>query len=323
MTETLGDVGEFPLIERVLADLPRGSAVAVGPGDDGAVCSIDGQVVASTDVFVEGVHFKRDWSTADEIGRKAVAAAAADLEAMGAFPVALLVAFAAPADLPAAWAEDCVRGMRQEAAQAGLSLVGGDVSAAKEITLALTVLGELRGLPPVLRSGARPGDSVALRGRLGLAAAGLAALRHGFRSPRAVVQAFQCPTPPYGAGTEASAFGASAMIDVSDGLLADLGHVAAASGVVIDLATDRLEVAEAIRAVAQATGGAALDFVLTGGEDHALVATFPYGQVPATWSVIGRVLDPAGGPAGVLVDGQPWPGAQGWRHFAGSAAERS
>jgi len=315
MTETLRDVGEFPLIERVLADLPRGSAVAVGPGDDGAVCSIDGQIVVSTDMFVEGVHFKRDWSAADDIGRKAVAAAAVDLEAMGAFPVALLVAFAAPGDLAVEWAEDCVRGMREEAATAGLSLVGGDVSAAKDITLALTVVGELRGVPPVLRSGARPGDSVALRGRLGLAAAGLAALRRGFRSPRLAVQAFQRPSPPYGAGPEAAAFGASAMIDVSDGLLADLGHVAEASGVVIDLAADRLEVPEAISAVARATGASALSFVLTGGEDHALVATFPHGQVPATWTVIGKVVDPAGGPSAVLVDGEPWPGAPGWSHF--------
>ena len=315
MTETLRDVGEFPLIERVLADLPRGSAVAVGPGDDGAVFSVDGQAVTSVDIFVEGVHFRREWSSATEIGRKTVAGAVADLEAMGAYPVALLVSFAAPDDVPAVWAEECVQGLRQEAAKAGLSLVGGDISRARDITLALTVVGEMRGAAPVLRSGARPGDVVALRGRLGLAAAGLAALRRGFRSPRVAVQAFQCPTPPYGAGAEAAAFGASAMIDVSDGLLADLGHVARASGVVIDLASDKLEVAEPIQAVAQATGQDALGLVLTGGEDHALVAAFPYGQVPATWTVIGRVVDPAGGPAVVLVDGQPWPGAQGWRHF--------
>ncbi|MDR1806745.1 MAG: thiamine-phosphate kinase [Propionibacteriaceae bacterium] len=316
MSETLADVGEFPLIQRVLADLPQGSAVSLGPGDDGGVFLVDGRAVTSVDVFVEGVHFKRDWASAYDIGRKAVAASAADLEAMGAYPVAVLVGFAAPPDLPAEWASDCVRGIRAEAGKAGLSLVGGDVSSARDITLAVTVIGETRVGLPVLRSGARPGDLVALRGRLGWAAAGLAALRRGFRSPRVAVQAFQCPTPPYGAGAEAAGFGASAMIDVSDGLLADLGHVARASGVLIDLDTRRLEIGDAVQAVAQATGREPLEFVLTGGEDHALVATFPYGQVPQSWTVIGRVEELGGLTPTVLVDGDRWAGPTGWTHFA-------
>ncbi|MDR1511869.1 MAG: thiamine-phosphate kinase [Propionibacteriaceae bacterium] len=315
MSETLAQVGEFPLVERVLRDLPQGSAVSVGPGDDGAVFWVDGQAVTSVDVYVEGVHFRRDWSSAQDIGRKAVAASVADLEAMGAYPVALLVGFAAPADLPAEWAEDCVRGLREECAKAGLTLVGGDLSAGRDVTLAMTVVGELRGMQPVLRSGARPGDLVALRGRLGWAAAGLTALSRGFRSPRAAVQAFQCPTPPYGAGAEAAAFGASALVDVSDGLLADLGHVARASDVVIDLESASLEIGDPIRDIARATGREPLEFVLTGGEDHALAGVFPFGQVPREWTVIGRVLDTEGAQAMVTVDGQPWAGPAGWTHF--------
>jgi thiamine-monophosphate kinase len=315
MTETLAQVGEFPLIDRIVDGLGQGSAVAVGPGDDGAVFLVDGQAVTSVDIFVEGVHFKRDWSSAYDVGRKVVAASVADLEAMGAYPVALLAAFAAPATLPAEWATELARGLKDECARAGLSLVGGDVSSGREVTVAVTVVGELRRGIAILRSGARPGDIVALKGRLGWAAAGLAALRRGFRSPRAAVQAFQVPTPPYGAGAEAAGFGASAMIDVSDGLLADLGHIAQASGVVINLESNRLEIGDPVRAVAQASGREPIEFVLTGGEDHALAATFPYGQVPVGWTVIGRVRDREGGPAAVLVDGQPWAGPPGWSHF--------
>jgi thiamine-monophosphate kinase len=315
VSESIADLGEFGLIGQLTAGLAQGSAVSVGPGDDAAVFLVDNRAVSSIDVFVEGVHFRRDWSSAHDVGRKTVAAAVADIEAMGAAPVSLLAAFAAPSDLPAAWALELGAGLREECERAGVSLVGGDMSASRDITVALAVVGELRGGDPVLRSGARPGDVVAYRGRLGWAAAGLAALRRGFRSPRAVVQAFQCPTPPYGAGIEAAAFGASAMIDTSDGLLADLGHIACASGVLIDLAAAQLETAEPIQAVAQATGRPPLEFVLSGGEDHALAATFPYGQVPGGWTVIGRVADPAGSPPTVLVDGQAWPGPAGWAHF--------
>jgi thiamine-monophosphate kinase len=312
----IADVGEFPLIARLTAGLTLGPAVSVGPGDDGAVFLIDNRAVSSIDTYVEGVHFRRDWCSAGDVGHKAVAGAVADIEAMGADPVSLLAAFAAPGDLPADWAAEFAAGLKEEAAEAHVSLVGGDVSSARDITVTVAVVGELRGRDPVLRSGARPGDVIALRGRLGWAAAGLAALRRGFRSPRAVVKAYQRPTPPYGAGAEAAIFGASAMIDVSDGLLADLGHIAAASGVTIDLDSARFEVAEPIQSVSQATGRPPLEFVLSGGEDHALAAAFPFGQVPGGWTVVGRVHDPAGSPPTVLVDGQFWAGPAGWEHFA-------
>jgi thiamine-monophosphate kinase len=316
MTESIAGVGEFALIDRLVADLQQGSAISVGPGDDGAVFLVDNRAVSSIDVFVEGVHFRRDWSSAGDIGRKVVAGAVADIEAMGAAPVALMVGFAAPGDIPASWAEECLAGVREECELARTHLVGGDMSSGRDITLAVAVVGELHGREPILRSGARPGDVIAYRGRLGWSAAGLAALRRGFRSPRAVVQAFQRPTPPYGAGVDAAMFGASALIDVSDGLVADLGHIADASGVTIDLASASLDIAEPMLAVAQATGRPPLEFVLAGGEDHALVAAFPYGQVGGQWKVIGRVQDRAGAAPTVLVDGQPWGGPTGWTHFS-------
>ncbi|OYO05590.1 thiamine-phosphate kinase [Enemella evansiae] len=313
---TLSEVGEFALIDQLTADLETSDAVRLGPGDDAAVITPDGDLAVSTDTMVAGVHFKTDWSLPHEVGQRAVAGALADLEAMGARPVALVVAFTAPGDLAANWAKQCVQGMRLEAARGRCVLVGGDVTSGRDVTITVTVLGDLQGRPPVTRAGARPGQLLALRGRVGWSAAGLAVLRRGFRSPRAVVDAYKVPEVPYGQGVVAADAGASAMIDVSDGLLADLGHIARASGV--RLAVDRadLEVPEAIQAVAAATGADPWTFLLTGGEDHALAAAFDEGAVPEGWRVIGRVEAVADGDEpGVLVDGTPWDGEAGWDHY--------
>ena len=147
----------------------------------------------------------------------------------------------------------------------------------RDITISVTVLGEFDGRDPVLRSGARAGDRVAMTGRLGWAAAGLVVLGRGFRSPRAVVEAYRVPVVGYGAGAAAAQAGATSMIDISDGLLADLGHVATASGVGIDLRREAFEIPEPLQAVAAATGTDPYTLILTGGEDHALAATFPGG----------------------------------------------
>ena len=177
-------------------------------------------------------------------------------------------------------------------------------------------MGDLEGREPVLRSGARPGQVVAYRGNLGMADAGLTVLRRGFRSPAAVVNAHRVPSPPYGQGAVAAEYGAGAMIDCSDGLVADLRHVAEASGVVIALETDSMEAGEPQKTVAAAIGGAdPLTFVLRGGDDHALVATFDPGRVPPHWRVIGGVAEAHDAPE-VLVDGQPWTDDPGWTHFA-------
>lgn len=310
---TLAGLGEFGLIAQVTEDLPLGESVVLGPGDDAAVVRLEGDLVVSTDTMVEGVHFKREWSLAPEVGAKAVATAVADLEAMGATPVAVVVAFTAPPELPAAWARQCAQGMRLEAARSGCSVVGGDVTRGPVVVITVTVHGQTGGRRLVTRGGARPGQAVAVVGRLGWAAAGLRVLSKGFRSPRAVVEAQKVPQVPYGEGRRAAEAGASAMIDVSDGLLADLGHIARASGVVIDVQTEALSVPDPIAAVSAATGVDPLVLLLTGGEDHALVAAFD-DAVPEGWTVVARVTERSDDPV-VLVDGHAWDGEAGHDHF--------
>jgi thiamine-monophosphate kinase len=308
-------VGEFGVIARVLAQAGTARAAQVGPGDDAAVLRTpDGRVVATTDVLVEGRHFRRDWSSAEDIGHKAAAANLADVAAMGGTTTALLVGLACPPDTPTTWLEGVAAGLAAECGPLGAAVVGGDmVSAAPDsaaVVLSVTALGDLGGRSPVLRSGARAGDVVALTGRLGWSAAGLAVLRRGFSSPISVVSAHRRPNPPYAAGPAAADRGATAMCDVSDGLLADLAHIATASRVVVDL--DRaalirtcLEPVGPLQQVGAALGADPLGWVLTGGEDHALVATFPsWVDLPAGWAAIGTVRAARKNP-GVFVSGEP------------------
>jgi thiamine-monophosphate kinase len=303
------------VIARVLAQAGSARAALVGPGDDAAVLRTpDGRVAASTDVLVEGRHFRRDWSSAEDIGHKAAAANLADIAAMGGTATALLVGLACPSDTQTTWLEGVAAGLAEECAPLGAAVVGGDLVAAAPdsaaVVLSVTALGDLGGRAPVLRSGARPGDVVALAGRLGWSACGLAVLRRGFTSPIAAVAAHRRPTPPYAAGPAAAEAGASSMCDVSDGLLADLGHLATDSRVTVDLdraALERacLEPVGPLQQVGSALGVDPMAWVLTGGEDHALVATFPARAVlPEGWTAIGSVRS---GPrrAGVFVDGRP------------------
>jgi thiamine-monophosphate kinase len=265
------------------------------------------------DMLVEDRHFRRDWSTPFDIGGKAAAQNLADVAAMGGRPTALLVGFATPGDLPVTWAQELVRGLAAECSRAGAFVAGGDVSSAEKITLAITALGELAGREPVTRAGARPGDQLALAGRLGHSAAGLALLEAGLTEPAALVASHRRPQPRYAAGPEAAALGATSMIDISDGLLADLGHVAQASGVRINVETERLADSRLLAAAAALSRADWLRWALTGGEDHAFAATFPAGtELPGHWPVIGRV----GAGQGVRVDGKPYPGQAGWNHFA-------
>jgi thiamine-monophosphate kinase len=323
-TATLAEVGEFPLIATITEGLSLQADVRVGPGDDAAVLAIEDAVAASVDVLVEGVHFRRDWSEARDVGRKAVAVNVADIEAIGARATGLLVGFSAPADLPLGWVLDFADGLCQESRAAGVSLLGGDVTRARDITIAVTAMGSLEGRDPVLRSGAQPGDLVAIHGRLGWAAAGLVVLGRGFRSPRVLVEAQRVPQISYGAGAAAARAGATSMIDISDGLLSDLGHVARASGVLINLRQDAFEVAEPLQAVAAATGSDPYSLLFTGGDDHALAATFPSADaVPGGWLVVGAVDVLADDHAAVLVDGAVWESAAGYDHFSSSRGSES
>jgi thiamine-monophosphate kinase len=322
---TVTQVGEFGLIARITARLAsaqgpapgkakkRRTPVLLGPGDDAAVVAApDGRVVVSTDVLVDGRHFRRDWAGPVDIGRRAAAANLADIAAMGARPTALVVALGMPTDLETAWVEGLADGLAAEAGSVGAAVVGGDLAASPTLTVAVTALGDLAGAAPVTRAGAQPGEVVAMAGRTGYAAGGLLVLRRGFRTPKVLVEAYRSPQVPYAAGPAAAAAGATAMIDVSDGLLADAGHLASASGVAVDLHRGAFEVPDAMRNAAEALAADPYDWILAGGDDHALVATFPDGaRLPAGWHRIGEVM--AG--SGVTVDGEPYPGAPGWDHF--------
>ncbi|MFB6724452.1 thiamine-phosphate kinase [Kribbella sp. NPDC056345] len=318
MTETLGSTGEFGLIEAVTKGLSTSEDVLVGPGDDAAVVAApDGRMVITTDLLVEGRHFRQDWSSAYDVGRKAAAQNLADIAAMGARPTSIVIGFGAPAELPVAWVQELYQGLVDECELVGAAIVGGDTVQSEKIVVSVTAFGTLDGRAPVLRSGARPGDEVAVVGRLGWAEAGYTVLTRGFRSPRTVVEAHRRPQPPYDEGPRAARAGASSMCDVSDGLLSDLGHIAVASQVVIDIHPNALAVPEPLQAVAAATGLDALHFVLTGGDDHALVGTFEPADVPEGWTVIGSVAEgnedrPAGT---VTVDGAPYAANSGHAHF--------
>jgi thiamine-monophosphate kinase len=310
-----GELGEFALVDAITARFTQGSAVLIGPGDDAAAVSIPtGIAVASVDMLVQDRHFRLDWSSAADIGHKAAAESLSDINAMGGTSTALLVGLGCPADVRSDWLLELADGLGAEAALAGASVVGGDVTSAAAITISVTALGVCdHGL--VRRSGACSSDVVALAGRQGWAEAGFAVLGRGFRSPRAVVDAHRRPQPPYAAGPEAAQYGATAMIDVSDGLLQDLGHLATASGVAVDVESRLLDVPEPLQAVGAALGIDPLRFVLTGGDDYGLVATFPASRpLPGDWHPIGNVVSGVE-PGTVLVDGASYPGAAGHQHF--------
>jgi thiamine-monophosphate kinase len=301
--------------------LPPDRPGVLGIGDDGAVLPApDGRVVASTDLLVEGRHFRRDWSAATDIGVKAAAQNLADIAAMGASPTALLLGLAVPGEVAAAWVVAVAEGMAAECGRAGAMIAGGDVASSDSIMLAITALGSLAGRDPVTRAGAKPGEVLAISGPVGQSAAGLALLEAGLDAlPAAfepellrLVTAHQRPQPDYAAGPAAAVAGATSMIDISDGLVADLGHIAEASGVRLNIQSASLPGTGALTSAAARLGSDWREWALGGGEDHALAATFPAeATLPEGWTVIGS----AGSGAGVLVDAKPWRGYAGWDHF--------
>lgn len=327
---TLGELGEFAVIDAVANGRRHPDGVLVGPGDDAAVLAApDGRTVVSTDMLVQDRHFRLDWSTPAQIGRRAIAQNAADIEAMGATPTGFLVAFGAPADTPARMATELSDGLSEEAAQLGSSVVGGDLVTAPQWVVSVTALGDLGGRPPVLRSGARAGDVVGVCGELGRSAAGYALLDAGVAADlgpelSALVDRHLTPVPPYGQGAVAADAGATAMTDVSDGLITDLAQLADASGVGIELSTAALAPdsdALVVAAAALSLDPAVVDqWVLGGGEDHALAATFPSGvELPDRWRVIGQVVERPG----VRVDGQEWHGSAGWDSYGANRSGAS
>jgi thiamine-monophosphate kinase len=314
---TLADLGEAGLLRRLFPLLPAGDHTLLGPGDDAAVVAApDGRVVVTTDVLVEGRDFRGDWSSPEDVGWKAAAQNLADIAAMGAVPTALLVALVAPPGTDVQWALGLSRGLAAACAGTGTGVVGGDLSSGSELVVAVTALGTLEGREPVRRDGARPGDVVAVAGALGRSAAGLALLERGSAdvAPE-LVEAHRRPRPPYGSGPAAALAGATAMIDVSDGLLRDAGRVADASRAGIDV--DRALLSSDVDGVTAAATALAADpwaWVLGGGEDHSLLACFPVEEAaPAGYRRIGRVVEGSG----VTVDGEEALAAPGWDHFGG------
>ena len=324
----VSDLGEFGLIaritERLGAAVQRSPRVVVGPGDDAAVLRVpDGRAVVSTDVLVDGVHFRRDWSTGYDVGRRAAAANLADLAAMGADATALVVGLATPGDLAVTWVDALADGLRDEAAVCGAVVVGGDVVRSPTLTVSVTALGDLHGRVPVSRSGARPGDVAVVAGRLGFAAAGLDLLRAGM-ADAPLADAHRRPVVAYAAAVRLAELGATSMIDVSDGLVADLGHVAAASGVGIELARDDLPLPADLVDAGLLVGVDPLSWVAYGGDDHAFAATMSSDlalravavladlPVAVPFAQVGRVVD---GTGVVFVDEAP-AAAGGWEHFS-------
>lgn len=341
---TIGSLSESGLLARILpvfASSPvAGRGVVVPPGDDAAVLATGASVVVTTDSMVRGRDWRDDWSTGHDVGVKVVAQNVADVAAMGAAPSGLLVSVAADPGTEVAWVLDLTQGIAEAAEDAGCPVVGGDLSAAPEgvVVVAVTAFGDLEGRAPVLRSGARPGDVVAVCGSLGWSGAGLALYAGGADDPisdatrgrrLARVDAaasllmwfHRSPRPPFESGPLAAAAGATSMIDVSDGLVRDGARIAAASGVEFALDEAALRRGFLAGPVELALGAdAGWRQVLSGGEEHSLLATFPKGAVPddahAPWTVVGRVVE--AGPEGPrLTVGGAVPSVTGWDHFAG------
>jgi len=313
---TLAEVSEAELLAGIFPLMPGGHGVLLGPGDDAAlVAAPGGSVVATTDAMVRDRDWRDDWSTGADVGAKTVAQNLADVAAMGAVPTALLVTLVADPATPLRWVHDFATGLAEAAREAGAPVVGGDLSSAPPgmLVVSVTALGDLEGRAPVRRDGARVGDVVAVAGSLGRSHAGWRLLERGEaeRAPE-LVDYHRRPRPAYRQGPAAARAGASAMLDLSDGLVRDAGRVAAASHVGIDLSAEALagDIAALVPAVGEET---ARECVLTGGEEHSLLASFPPEvALPPGWRRVGDGVEGEG----VTVDGQAQD-AGGWDHFAG------
>ncbi|MFO8075124.1 MAG: thiamine-phosphate kinase [Actinomycetota bacterium] len=342
-------VAEFALIERLGRWLAgAGGGVEVGHGDDAAVLALDGQAVLAIDALVEGRHWDPAISSPHDVGWKAVAVNVSDVAAMGARPVAAVVALHEPAPVALAEVEACYAGMAEAAARWGVALVGGDTVESSCRAVDLAILGQVAPGAAVTRGGAAPGQRLVCVGALGAAAAGLALARAGLAplaaGDRAAAPAAG-PAPPQAsallaahrrpqalpaAGAALAAHGATAMLDVSDGLGVDLARLCAASGVSARLDAGDLPIAEGVTAAARALGVDALDLACRGGEDLALLAALPAERADAAVAaataaeagvpaaVIGRLggRDPQT-PVRLVVDGVARDlGAAGYEHFA-------
>ena len=313
---TLGEVGEHRAIEEIVAAAPSRRN-----GDDAAVlnhASPNSRAVATTDMLVEGRHFRVDWSTPEEIGRKSIVQNFADIEAMGARPIAALLAVSAPPDTPVSYLRGIAAGIHQKVGEYSAELVGGDLTSGNDLVLSVTAIGSLGGSRPELTlDRARPGQRVVAHGQIGWSAAGLALLERFGRDLRRIpehliplLDAHFTPRLNPGRGVVARATGATCMTDNSDGLIVDLSTIARRSSVSIDLHSADITPPPIIYEAAEILDADPWEWVLTGGEDHTLLATTA-GEPPSGFRVIWRV----GRGEGVTIDGQPPRYGHGWVSF--------
>ena len=275
-------MGEFELLARLRERLPPGGPrLRLGSGDDAAVVVPGGATATSVDASIDGVHFRREWASLAQIGHKSLAVALSDLAAMGAEPGEAYVVLGVPPDLDEDGCLELLDGMAALAAETGTALAGGDISRAPALTLAVTVVGHAPNAGDfVARSGARPGDALAVTGALGAAAAGLllprAARGRTDDPPDGGLVGRQLePKPRLEVGRALAAAGATAMVDISDGLGGDAAHLAAASEVALQIDTATLPIAPGVAEVAAAAGRETLELAVSGGEDYELLVALP------------------------------------------------
>jgi thiamine-monophosphate kinase len=324
-------MSELALIERIASRTRRRRGTDLGIGDDAALLRIGGTAVATQDLLVEGVHFRRATTDARDLGHKALAVNLSDLAAMGAEPVAALVGLCLPADAPAADELDALYdGMEALAGRHGVTLAGGDVTSGPALVLAITAIGRaLPGTPPVRRSGGRPGDLLCVTGALGAAAAGLLLLEDpGLAEAvepevaEALRAAQRRPEPRVAAGKALAGAGVRAMLDVSDGLALDALRLARASGVAARIDLTALPLGAGVAEVAAAAGRDPALLAVAGGEDYELLAAVPPERLDAVRATAGIAVTAVGRleegpPALVAVDGagREVPlAALGWEH---------
>jgi thiamine-monophosphate kinase len=288
-------MGEFELLALLRERLPAaGPQVRLGSGDDAAVTVPGGAVATSVDALVEGVHFRRETASLRQIGRKALSTALSDLAAMGAAPGEAYVWLGAPEGMDEAELLEVGEGLAAVAAETGTTVAGGDLTRAPVLSLAVTVTGHAPNAEDfVTRGGARPGDTLVVTGELGGAAAGLLLLEDPSLEGDDSLRARQLdPTPRLAAGQALAAAGATAMIDISDGLAGDAGHVAAASDALLLVDAEALPIAPGVVAVAAASGRDPLELAAAGGEDYELLVALPPEAVAAAQEALARLDTP-------------------------------
>ena len=323
----VSECSESELIRRYQEVLPVGERTMIGIGDDCAqIATPEGSFVVSTDVIVEDQHFHRYWSDAYQIGARITAQNLADIAGMGGYTSSIVISVVLTPDTEVEWLIDVVRGIGDRAREVGAGVVGGDMSAGEKMVLSMTVMGWCEG-DPVVRSGAKPGDVIAVSGRVGFSHAGLDLLLGEHIDPAIrddesmgimaeALNMYRAPEPPLETGPAAARAGAHAMMDLSDGIAMDGTRMAKASGVIIDLDPTALErEADPLRQLAEICGVNPVEWVVFGGEDHGMIAAFgPDATIPEGFRIVGHVREVGEGEnANMFLNGHALRGK--WDHF--------